>query len=92
LVGQPLDGTWYDLFAIIDVAERGSVYGSQRFHQDRCKTKGREVRTHFSVNLIKDVAYFKDNIGDDMVTKVKLMEALLVLGMPPKLRRYTRCW
>jgi hypothetical protein len=30
-----------------------------------------------SGNLIKDVAYFKANIGDDMVTRVKALEASL---------------
>jgi hypothetical protein len=75
LVGQPSDGTRYDLFALVDVAE-------DRFMEveDAVKTNMKprvESLERSTGNLVKDLEYFKANIGDDMVTKVTAMEASL---------------
>jgi hypothetical protein len=75
LVGQPSDGTRYDLFAIVDVAEDRFMEAEDSIKKDLKPRIEKLEKT--SVGVVKDLAYFKDNIGNDMVAKIQALEASL---------------
>jgi hypothetical protein len=72
LVGQPSDGTRYDLFAILDVAEERFLESEDAIKQDHRPRIERLEKT--TGTLVQDLAFFKTNIGHDIVLKIKSLE------------------
>jgi hypothetical protein len=89
MVGQPSDGTRYDLFAIVDVAEDQFMDVEDSIKKDLNPRVEKLEKT--SVTLVKDIAYFRNNLRDNLVAKVKSLEEWLKLfeAAPGSLLRIT---
>jgi hypothetical protein len=77
MVGQPSDGTRYDFFAIVDVAEDQFMDVEDSIKKDLNPRVEKLEKT--LVTLVKDMAYFRNNLRDNLVAKVKSLEEWLKL-------------
>jgi hypothetical protein len=73
LVGQPSDSVKYDLDAIVDVAENRFMEVEDRVKSNVVlRVEKLEIATG---TLTKDINFFKTNIGTDVSTQIKKLEA-----------------